>query len=49
MQRNKFEKQNEIKSYSESGSVEKLVSFIIGKALDLFGIDNNIFKRWKDG
>jgi len=33
--------------YSESGSVEGLVNFIIGKTLDIFGIENNIFKRWK--
>ena len=32
--------------YHGAGSVEDLVDFIVGRALDLLGLDNTLVKRW---
>lgn len=34
--------------YSEQSSLEEMENFVIGKWLDLLGIDNNLYKRWSD-
>jgi 4-hydroxy-3-polyprenylbenzoate decarboxylase len=34
--------------YSEQSSLEEMEDFMIGKWLDLIGIDNDLFKRWDD-
>ena len=34
--------------YHNPASVMELVDFVVGKALDLFGINNLLFKRWKE-
>ncbi len=32
--------------YSEPQSLDDCINFIVGKILDLFGIDNSLYKRW---
>ncbi|UCB61248.1 MAG: UbiX family flavin prenyltransferase [Candidatus Bathyarchaeota archaeon] len=34
--------------YHEPGKIEDLVDFIVGKALDLLGIEHELFQRWSD-
>lgn len=34
--------------YSEQSSLEEMENFMIGKWLDLMGIENNLYKRWDD-
>ena len=33
--------------YNEPQTIDDLVNFVIGKILDVTGIENDIFKRWK--
>jgi 4-hydroxy-3-polyprenylbenzoate decarboxylase len=32
--------------YHEPKTIDDLVNFVVGKTLDIFGIDNELFKRW---
>ncbi len=32
--------------YHEPKTIDDLVNFVVGKTLDIFGIDNDLFKRW---
>ncbi|EHP88095.1 UbiX family flavin prenyltransferase [Methanotorris formicicus] len=32
--------------YNEPKTIDDLVNFIVGRVLDILGIDNNLFKRW---
>ena len=34
--------------YSEQTSLEEMENFMIGKWMDLMGIENNLYKRWND-
>lgn len=34
--------------YHEPHTLEDMVDFIVGKTLDAMGIDNDLFKRWRD-
>ena len=34
--------------YAQSDTVEAMENFIVGKWLDLVGIENNLYKRWND-
>lgn len=34
--------------YSEQTSLEEMENFMIGKWMDLMGIENNLYKRWDD-
>ncbi|MCX6822158.1 MAG: UbiX family flavin prenyltransferase [Candidatus Aenigmarchaeota archaeon] len=34
--------------YFKPKSVEDITNFFVGKILDLLGIENNLFKRWKE-
>lgn len=34
--------------YSEQTTLEEMENFMIGKWMDLMGIDNNLYKRWDD-
>lgn len=34
--------------YSKPKRIEDMVDHLVGKALDLFGIENNIYMRWKE-
>ncbi len=34
--------------YSEQSDLETMENFMIGKWFDLLGIENNLYKRWKD-
>lgn len=33
--------------YHKPSSVEEMVDFVAGKVLDVLGVENNLFKRWK--
>ncbi|WP_291490270.1 UbiX family flavin prenyltransferase [Desulfurella sp.] len=33
--------------YGEPKTIDDLVNFVVGKVLDVSGIENNIYKRWK--
>jgi flavin prenyltransferase len=33
--------------YNQPKSIDDLVSFVVGKAMDCFGVENQIFKRWQ--
>ncbi len=35
--------------YHRPESVEQMVDFIVGKILDILGIENSLYKRWKRG
>ncbi len=34
--------------YHNPSELEHVIDFVVGKTLDLFGIDHNLFKRWKE-
>jgi 4-hydroxy-3-polyprenylbenzoate decarboxylase len=34
--------------YNKPSSVDDLIDFVVGKTLDLMGIDNDIYKRWAE-
>ncbi|OIO21181.1 hypothetical protein COV61_04135 [Candidatus Micrarchaeota archaeon CG11_big_fil_rev_8_21_14_0_20_47_5] len=34
--------------YSKHDRVEDLVNFVVGKALDSLGVENKLYKRWKE-
>lgn len=34
--------------YGEQSTLEEMENFMIGKWLDLLGVDNNLYKRWGD-
>jgi flavin prenyltransferase len=34
--------------YSKPKNIDQMVDHLVGKALDLFGIENNIYNRWKE-
>lgn len=34
--------------YSEQSTLDEMENFMIGKWLDLLGIENNLYKRWED-
>lgn len=34
--------------YQRPKQIEELVDYIVGKALDPFGIEHNLFKRWRE-
>ena len=34
--------------YSDNTSIDEMENFIIGKWYDILGIENNLYKRWKD-
>jgi 4-hydroxy-3-polyprenylbenzoate decarboxylase len=33
--------------YSQQRTLEDMENFCVGKWLDLFGIENNLYKRWE--
>ncbi len=33
--------------YTNPGSVEEMVDFIVGRILDMIGVENKLYKRWK--
>ncbi|NPA47562.1 MAG: UbiX family flavin prenyltransferase [Thermococci archaeon] len=35
--------------YSRPRSVDDLVNFMVGKMLDVLGVDNSLYRRWGDG
>jgi len=34
--------------YNNPQTVDDLINFVVGKVLDHFGIDHNLYRRWKD-
>jgi len=33
--------------YNKPKTVDDIVNFVVGRVLDILGIENNLFKRWR--